>query len=197
MFGYGGVRVPAVNGTPTGTGINATTVSVYTNIDANPTFGAVAGRGAISSITWDIPGQRIKPTGPSEVFWIAAMPTSLQGEIKVDWRAPYSDGGAPITGWQYSTDNGDTWAAMDASFTYNAVTLCGSYVITKVSATGASLANGTTYQILVRAVNAAGLSGVWAGQTMAQGIGTAWPFATTRRADTGTNRALISVTTLP
>ncbi|MDR0490281.1 MAG: fibronectin type III domain-containing protein [Oscillospiraceae bacterium] len=199
MFGFGGSRVPLINGTPTGTGANATTTNVYTNIDAGTVWGPVAGRGAIASITWESPGQRIKPTTPSEVFWIMATATSLRGEIEVEWHAPYSNGGSPITGWEYSTDNGSTWAAMNTTngrdLTYDAATRSGSYVIAKKSDDGATLADGTTYNITVRARNAVG-PGVWAGQTIAQGQanGAAWYVAAVpARAGNG----LVPATTLP
>lgn len=60
-----------------------------------------------------------------------------------------ADGGSPLTGWQYSTDGGSTWA--DASGTSSPLTL------TALSAdTATRLANGTGYALQVRAVTAVG-----------------------------------------
>jgi titin len=62
-----------------------------------------------------------------------------------------ADGGAAISGWEYSTDGGTTWAAADESG--------GTLTITTVSTNGTTpIANGTSYPITVRAVNSAGTS---------------------------------------
>ena len=186
MYGFGGRRTPSAN---------SGTVDVYTNIDTAVSWGAVAGRGAITSITWETPGQRINPTGPNEVFWIMAAPTTNQREIKIEWRSPYSDGGSPIIGWEYATNTGTiAWAPMDASngrdYTYDAATRTHSYIVTMQS-NGSPLEDSTTYNMNVRAVNAVGY-GVFAGQTAAQGATTARPFATTARSGNG----LVPATTL-
>ncbi|MDX6204438.1 MAG: hypothetical protein QOF39_495, partial [Frankiales bacterium] len=61
------------------------------------------------------------------------------------------DGGSPVTSWQYSTDGGTTWVTSAQS---------GSpLTITKLSVDGTTLiANGTSYPVTVRAVNAVGTS---------------------------------------
>jgi predicted RNA-binding protein with TRAM domain len=65
--------------------------------------------------------------------------------------ADASDGGSPITTWQYSTDGGSTWATATAN--------AGQLAITTISSNGTTLiANGSTYPIAVRALNAAGAS---------------------------------------
>ena len=62
-----------------------------------------------------------------------------------------SDGGSAITGWQYSTDAGSTWHAAAATSS--------PLVITALSTDGSTaIANGTSYPVAVRAVNAAGAS---------------------------------------
>ncbi|HEY3925517.1 MAG TPA: fibronectin type III domain-containing protein [Acidothermaceae bacterium] len=62
-----------------------------------------------------------------------------------------SNGGSAITSWQYSTDGGSSW------FTATATT--SPLVITALSTDGVtSIANGTSYPVAVRAVNAAGAS---------------------------------------
>jgi titin len=61
-------------------------------------------------------------------------------------------GGNTITGYQYSTDNGVTWQNRALGTTESPV------VITTMSVDGTtSLANGTTYWVLLRALNAAGI----------------------------------------
>ncbi len=65
--------------------------------------------------------------------------------------ADASNGGSAITSWQYSTDSGTTWST--ASQTTSPL------VITALSTDGVTaIANGTSYPVAVRAVNAAGAS---------------------------------------
>ena len=208
MYYYGGSRIPHVNGEGTwGTGANATTSNVYTSWETTSNhFGTggtsimnmnpQAGKGAIASIHWSDPslvGNGVAPTGPSEVFFIKAYNDGTDG-IRVEWRLPYSNGGSAITGFEYSTDNGVTWRTMDAvnGTNYTAPTavgasavsagkrINGSYIIKMRSSDGTALVSGTTYDILVRAVNAVGY-GTFSGQTALQGANTAWPFQTHHR----------------
>ena len=195
MFGLGGVRAPLVNGAPV-TSDNST-VNVYTNYTAATAWGPVAGRGAISSVTWDSPGARINPTTPSEVFWFMANAVSL-GEIDVEWRNPYSDGGSPIIGWEYSTDDGATWAVMNDVNgidypLYDVDNYFWKYTIINDSATVTSLADGTEYAIRVRAVNTVG-SGVYAGQIYE--LGKAWPFSSVTTNANQLRYRRVAVTTL-
>ncbi len=61
------------------------------------------------------------------------------------------NGGSPITGWEYTTDGGTTWAA--AAGTTSPLT------ITALSTNGTTLVtNGTGYPIAVRAINVVGTS---------------------------------------
>ena len=65
--------------------------------------------------------------------------------------ADSNDGGSAITSWQYSTDGGSTWSTATASTS--------PLVITALSTDGVTaIANGTSYPVAVRAVNAAGAS---------------------------------------
>jgi titin len=63
------------------------------------------------------------------------------GKLTMNVTAPTNDGGAGVTGYEYSTDAGSVWRA---------ATLSGS------SLTVSGLVNGTTYNVIVRAVNSAG-----------------------------------------
>jgi len=74
------------------------------------------------------------------------------GALTVDFSAPGSDGGSPVTGYEYSTDGGLTWHARD-----DGGALDSPLVITAESSDGTTpLVNGETYLVQIRAVNAAG-----------------------------------------
>ena len=62
-------------------------------------------------------------------------------QVRLSWTAPTDTGGANITGYDYSKDNGSSWSATNATTT--------TYTVT-------SLTNGTTYTFQVRAVNKKG-----------------------------------------
>jgi titin len=62
-----------------------------------------------------------------------------------------SNGGSAITNWQYSTDSGSTWST--------AAQTVSPLIITALSTDGVTaIANGASYPVAVRAVNAAGAS---------------------------------------
>jgi predicted outer membrane repeat protein len=69
--------------------------------------------------------------------------TAGNTQASVSFTAPASNGGAAITNYEYSTDNGSTWTARSPAATTSPVTITG-------------LTNGTTYQIKLRAVNSVG-----------------------------------------
>lgn len=86
---------------------------------------------------------------------VASAPTitaSTPGNasLSVAFSAPTNDGAATITTYQYSTDNGATWRTRSSGTTASPL------VITTTSATNATLTNGTSYTVRIRAVNAAG-----------------------------------------
>ena len=86
---------------------------------------------------------------------VAGAPTALvvtpgNAQASIAFTAPASDGGATITNYQYSTDNGTTWKAFSPADATTPV------VITTRSDAATALVNGTTYQVKLRAVNAAG-----------------------------------------
>ncbi|MGA0092839.1 MAG: fibronectin type III domain-containing protein, partial [Chthoniobacterales bacterium] len=69
-------------------------------------------------------------------------------QLSVAFTAPASDGGSAVTDYEYSTDGGSSFKS--AGSTASPIT------ITTVSASSASLVNGTSYDVQLRAVNAAG-----------------------------------------
>jgi len=85
----------------------------------------------------------------------AGAPTSLvatsgNARVSVAFTAPSSTGGAAITNYEYSTDNGTTWKAISPDKATTPV------VITIRSDASSALVNGSTYKVKLRAVNAAG-----------------------------------------
>ena len=88
---------------------------------------------------------------------IPSEPTSLSGtpgdkQIIVSF-TPGNNGGSAITNYQYSTDNGTTYLALNPITTNSPIT------ITKLSSNGTTdLTNGTPYTVRLKAVNANGVS---------------------------------------
>jgi subtilisin family serine protease len=65
------------------------------------------------------------------------------GRLTVSFTAPSSDGGTPITHYEYSTDSGTAWVSPTPATSRSPLTISG-------------LSNGVTYQVSIRAVNATG-----------------------------------------
>jgi len=209
MYYFGGRRLPLTNNDPVANvgDFSFPNVNVYTAWDnenfstgvatAGRNLGPVAGRGAITSIHWSefAEGNGVQATGPSEVFWITGRLNADEESIDVQWRKPRSDGGTPITGYEFSTDNGRTWRMM-SNATGRDLTLPwaegaipgvsvgvrhnGRFTIEVQSANGDPLEEGVIYDILVRAVSEVG-HGAFSGQTVLQAANTAWPFRTHHR----------------
>jgi len=83
------------------------------------------------------------PSGPT----VPSAPTSLvayrgNGSAEIGFTAG-ANGGAAITNYKYSTDNGSSWTAFSPAVTTPSVTIGG-------------LTNGTTYSVKLRAVNSVG-----------------------------------------
>ena len=100
-----------------------------------------AGRGTATSSWAGTP--RTTPNAPSINY---VTPGNRQ--ISVGFMAG-SDGGSAITNYQYSTDGGTSWRTHTSTFS--------PILITTLSTDGTTaLANGTSYNVQLRAVNAAG-----------------------------------------
>ena len=81
-------------------------------------------------------------------------PTSVvitpgNAQLSVAFTAPASNGGSAITDYEYSTDGGTSFKS--------AATTSSPITITTVSASSAALANGTSYNVQIRAKNANGV----------------------------------------
>jgi hypothetical protein len=73
---------------------------------------------------------------------LEVIPFSTGGMIQ--FTAPTSDGGSVITNYEYSTDNGSTWITPSPAITSSPLNI------------SSGLTNCTSYQVKIRAVNAAG-----------------------------------------
>ncbi len=96
----------------------------------------VAGSGA-ASVTSSSFTPATTPSAPTSL-----VATKGDGSASIAFTAG-SDGGAAITNYKYSTDNGSSWNAFSPAVTTPSVTIGG-------------LTNGTTYSVKLRAVNSAG-----------------------------------------
>jgi hypothetical protein len=81
------------------------------------------------------------PVGPAGTPTINSS-SAVNGQLSIPFTAPLTNGGAAITGYKYSLDNGSTWSSLISTTT-------GPIVIT-------GLTNGQTYQVKIRAVNSYG-----------------------------------------
>ena len=87
------------------------------------------------------------PTAPTAPTDLTATPGDTQAEISF---TPGHDGGSPLTNHAYSLDDGATWTDFSPPVTTSPATITG-------------LANGTTYTVRLRAVNATGAGAASAG----------------------------------
>jgi predicted RNA-binding protein with TRAM domain len=92
------------------------------------------------------------PGAPSIITGADGMVAANQS-LTVNFSAPSSDGGSAISAYQYSTDAGATWQDRTDDQPPTSTTM----TITTISADGVTaLTDGVTYDVEIRAVNAAG-----------------------------------------
>jgi uncharacterized repeat protein (TIGR02543 family) len=109
----------------------------YAGWDFDTIWGIEAGKNnGYPFLKWQ--GYEAEPTAPSAPQNFTATPGD--GQVELRWSAPASNGGAAISRYEVSGDNGGTWvtAATNTSHTFTGLT------------------NGTAYTFKVRAVNSAG-----------------------------------------
>ena len=126
--------------TSTGGTTTSHTVTGLTNgteytfkVQAKNTHGADAASDPATATPATTPGAPTNLSAADTTKWSG-------GEVKLTWTAPTSTGGAAITGYDYTTDNGTTWASAGTASPY----------------TVTNLTNGTQYTFKVRAVNRKG-----------------------------------------
>ncbi|HEU4719736.1 MAG TPA: invasin domain 3-containing protein [Gemmatimonadaceae bacterium] len=78
--------------------------------------------------------------------------TPGDGQLSVAFSAPASDGGSAIINYEYSTDGGTNWSTRSPAAVASPLAIAG-------------LTNGTTYQVKLRAVTAAGAGAASAGSS--------------------------------
>ena len=118
------------------------TVTATLSVGASPTDIAVVPDGSFAYVTNysdnTVTRLNLTPAAP--------MITSLtpgNGTASAAFTAPAANGSEAVSNYQYSTDNGATWTARTPAATTSPLVIPG-------------LANGTAYQVKLRAVNAAG-----------------------------------------
>jgi hypothetical protein len=125
---------------------------LYTATFISPTFSPT---GVIFRFTWDSTNTNTCTTNattvPDAPTLTTVAPNSAVGGLTVAFTPPVDPGSSPIISYLYSTDNGATWRDRADGGTDTSP-----LEITRTSADGTSLVDGTTYNVVVRAVNAAG-----------------------------------------
>jgi uncharacterized delta-60 repeat protein len=112
--------------------------------------------GLTNGVTYSIALRAVTATSPGNgSVPVAAAPITTPGapalsaitpgnaQLTVAFSAPALDGGAAISNYEYSTNGGSTWSTRSPASTASPLVIAG-------------LNNGTTYQVALRAVNAAG-----------------------------------------
>ena len=112
-----------------------------------------AGKGTASSAVSVTP----RPTANAPT--INAV-TASSGRLTVTFTKPSSNGGATITNYEYSTNNGTTWKAFSPADTTTPL------VITRRSDTTGSLVKGAIYKVRIRAINSKGRGTASASKTI-------------------------------
>ena len=116
---------------------------------------------------WRADGTNIVASKPSTVRVKSAPKaptigtvTATAGRLTVTFTKPSSNGGATITNYEYSTNNGVTWKAFSPADTSTPL------LITRRSDTTGSLVKGTTYKVRIRAINSKGKGTASASKTI-------------------------------
>jgi len=94
--------------------------------------------GSVRSLKITTTGGSAPPSAPS----ISAI-TASSGQLSVAFTAPTSTGGAAISNYEYSTNDGSNWTTRSPDSTVSPIVI-------------PSLNNGTSYQVRIRAVNSVG-----------------------------------------
>ncbi len=123
------------------------------------------------------------PAAPSIITGANGMVAANQS-LTVTFSTPINNGGSAITAYQYSTDAGATWQNRTDGQSATSTTM----TITAVSADGTTaLTDGDTYDVEIRAVNAAGYG---PGSAVAAGIPVSVPDAPSITSVTAENGSL-------
>jgi YVTN family beta-propeller protein len=112
--------------------------------------------GLTNGTTYQVKLRAVNPAGPGAASagvavtprTVPGAPTGLvatpgNGQASIAFTAPANNGGAAITNYEYSLDNGATWVTRSPASAASPLVITG-------------LTNGTTYQVKLRAVNPAG-----------------------------------------
>ena len=165
---------------------NGTTWTSLNPLDASS---PVAIPGLNNPITYNIRLRAVNSVGVGAAsesvavsFGIPSAPTNLtvsagSGEATISF-TPGADNGSPITNYQYSTDGGITWAALNPADPSSPITIPG-------------LSNGISYDIKIRAENAVGMGAASAAVTITPGPPSA---PTNLTAVAGNGQATVSFT---
>jgi adhesin/invasin len=142
-----GVTFAVATGGGSGTGLGATTNASGVATVGSWTLGPTAGSNTMTANSAAVAGVTITftATGSAATPGAPTITTITPGDasLSVAFTAPASDGGATITNYEYSTNNGGSWTAVSPASATSPVSIAG-------------LTNGTTYQVRLRAVNSAG-----------------------------------------
>jgi adhesin/invasin len=136
VFALDGGILPAGVSFDTGNGAISGTASAPIALTAF-TVTVTDAIGAVSARTFTLAAN-----GPPSAPAISGIVVG-SGQLTVSFTDPASDGGSAITTYEYSTDGGTNWTSRSPASTASPLVIAG-------------LANGTTYQVMVRAVNASG-----------------------------------------
>jgi hypothetical protein len=124
-------------------------IAVSTTLDLNGGAIADLATNALSPETFTVPTLTTVLVAQTPAAPTITSITPSSGTLSVAFTAGATNGSA-ISNYQYSTDNGANWKNRATGTTASPL------VITTVSPSASSLANGTAYNVRIRAVNAAG-----------------------------------------